>query len=245
MVLILVLLLQGSANPMQQHLYLLIGSYLTWGFLLPFLQALVEEKLQLSIRALLKGILITIALIIIHFLVSNFLYYGLQYLFSNSFHLPDWQEIKSFLAPALLSRFVDFVMFFGILSWLNQNKWLTQKRIELLETEAELQKSRFNHLKGQLNPHFLFNTLHTISALIGREDEKARKLTIKISELLRKTLLISEKTDHRLREELEIVEGYLSIEEERFKDRLTIHKQIDPDCLELMIPTPDRALGTF
>lgn len=137
----------------------------------------------------------------------------------------------------MLSRSIDFILFFGVLSWLFQTQNLSRKNLELMQVEANLQESRLAALKSQLNPHFLFNTLHTVSSLIGREDEKARDLTIKISGLLRKVLVINEKSKHALREEIDFIEDYLSIETERFHDRLILKKNIQESCLDVMVPT--------
>jgi len=236
-VLMMVLWLQGGLTSIYQHLYLLIGSYVSWGILLPFLQGMVEFIKWKKVKRLLWGAFMTIQLIIIHFLISNILYYSFQLLFIKHFTLPDFEEVKSFLIPSLLGRLVDFVMFFGLLSWVNQTKTLSENKVKLAQAEAQLQKSRLDTLKSQLNPHFLFNTLHAISSMIGFDDEKARDITIRISSLLRKTLKANEKTIHSLKEEIELIEEYLEIEAERFSDRLSIKKEIEERCLEIKVPT--------
>lgn len=236
-VLMLVLGLQGGLTSLYAHLYLLIGSYVTWGLMLPFFQGMVEEVSFKRPRTIVWMVSMMVELMVIHFLVSNVLNYTLQWLFSDSFVLPTWAEIQTFVFPSLLARLVDFVMFFGLLSWVNQSQNLSAQSMQLLAVEAQLQKSRLETLKNQLNPHFLFNTLHTIAAMIGTHDDKARDITIKISTLLRKTLQANQKAEHSLGEELALMGEYLDIEQERFHDRLTVDQQVDSACLVATVPT--------
>jgi two-component system LytT family sensor kinase len=91
-------------------------------------------------------------------------------------------------------------------------------------------------LASQINPHFLFNTLTSISSLIRSKPETARMLIVKLSGLLRR-LLRSQEHFVTLREELEAVDEYLDIESVRFGPRLHIEKSIDPASLEVMVPS--------
>jgi two-component system LytT family sensor kinase len=111
-------------------------------------------------------------------------------------------------------------------------------RIEhrLQEQEKLLMESRLDALASQINPHFLFNTLTSVSSLIRSEPEKARTLIVKLSGLLRR-LLRSQEHFVTLREELEAIDEYLDIESIRFGPRLKIEKHIDPATLDLIVPS--------
>jgi len=111
-------------------------------------------------------------------------------------------------------------------------------RIEhrLQEQEKLLMASRLDALASQINPHFLFNTLTSVSSLIRSEPEKARTLIVKLSGLLRR-LLRSQEHFVTLREELEAIDEYLDIESIRFGPQLKIDKQIDPATLDLIVPS--------
>ncbi|MBA2304020.1 MAG: histidine kinase [Acidobacteria bacterium] len=111
-------------------------------------------------------------------------------------------------------------------------------RIEhrLQEQEKLLMAARVEALASQINPHFLFNTLTSISALIRSQPETARVLIVKLSGLLRR-LLRSQEHFVTLREELEAIDEYLDIEAMRFGPRLRIEKQIDPASLEVVVPS--------
>jgi two-component system LytT family sensor kinase len=111
-------------------------------------------------------------------------------------------------------------------------------RIEhrLQEQEKLLMASRLDALASQINPHFLFNTLTSISSLTRSQPETARMLILKLSGLLRR-LLRSQDHFVTLREELEAIDEYLDIESIRFGPQLRIEKQIDPATLALIVPS--------
>jgi two-component system LytT family sensor kinase len=111
-------------------------------------------------------------------------------------------------------------------------------RIEhrLQEQEKLLMAARVEALASQINPHFLFNTLTSISSLIRSQPETARMLIVKLSGLLRR-LLRSQEHFVTLREELEAIDEYLDIECIRFGPKLHIEKSIDPDSLDVVLPS--------
>jgi two-component system, LytTR family, sensor kinase len=111
-------------------------------------------------------------------------------------------------------------------------------RIEhrLQEQEKLLMAARVEALASQINPHFLFNTLTSISSLIRSKPETARTLIVKLSGLLRR-LLRSQDHFVTLREELEAIDEYLDIECIRFGPKLRIEKSIQPDTLDVVVPS--------
>ncbi len=111
-------------------------------------------------------------------------------------------------------------------------------RIEhrLQEQEKLLMAARVEALASQINPHFLFNTLTSISSLIRSQPETARMLIVKLSGLLRR-LLRSQEHFVTLRQELEAIDEYLDIEAVRFGSKLRIEKAIAADTLDIVIPS--------
>ena len=111
-------------------------------------------------------------------------------------------------------------------------------RIEhrLQEQEKLLLAARLEALANQINPHFLFNTLTSISSLIRTQPETARMLITKLSGLLRRLL---RSTDHfvTLREEIDAIDEYLHIETVRFGPQLRVEKNIHPDTLDVIVPS--------
>ncbi len=112
-------------------------------------------------------------------------------------------------------------------------------RIEMnLERHQQLLlRARMDALSSQINPHFLFNTLNTVSALIRIDPDSARGVVLKLSNILRR-LLRKHETFVPLREELAFIDDYLDIEVARFgRDNLDIVKEIGADTLEIFIPS--------
>src|SRR5947209_2935098 len=102
---------------------------------------------------------------------------------------------------------------------------------ELRASQAQLQA-----LKMQLHPHFLFNALHAISALVHKDPEAADKMIARLGDFLRLTLDASATQEVPLRRELEFLDCYLEIERVRFNDRLTTSIEVDPRVLDCRVP---------
>jgi two-component system, LytTR family, sensor kinase len=115
---------------------------------------------------------------------------------------------------------------------------LQAARLELRATqlEAQLVQAQLQALKMQLHPHFLFNTLHAISALMDDDVKGSRRMIARLSELLRITLESAGQHEVSLREELDALERYLEIEQIRFQDRLTVHLAVAPETLAARVP---------
>ena len=101
---------------------------------------------------------------------------------------------------------------------------------------AGLSEARLQALKMQLQPHFLFNTLNAISALIPADARPARRMVARLGDLLRITLEHEETQEVTLREELAFLEPYLEIEQARLEDRLTVVMEIAPGTLDARVP---------
>ncbi|HSE40921.1 MAG TPA: histidine kinase [Acidobacteriota bacterium] len=110
-------------------------------------------------------------------------------------------------------------------------------QLRAYQLETQLTRAQLQALRMQLNPHFLFNTLHSISALV-REDNKvvAIKMIKELGDLLRQTLQLSGSQEVTLNEELQFVKKYLDLEQLRFQDRLHIEMTIQPDTLLARVP---------
>jgi len=104
------------------------------------------------------------------------------------------------------------------------------------QREQELIKAQLEMLKGQLQPHFLFNTLNSISCLMREDVEAADNMMTSLGELLRTTLSVSASEEVTLRQELNMLELYLAIERARFQDRLRVLVNADPETLDCKVP---------
>ena len=112
----------------------------------------------------------------------------------------------------------------------------SQQLKEKQELETQTMQSELRFLKSQINPHFLFNSLNSISALVGTQPEQARTMIHQLSDFLRGTLGKDDRQLISLAEELKHLELYLAIEQVRFGHRLTSIIEHDEKCLNLKLP---------
>lgn len=114
---------------------------------------------------------------------------------------------------------------------------LRERETHAAHLEAQLADARLAALRMQLNPHFLFNTLHAVSALVERNPAGVRTMIARLSALLRRVLDGGNRHEIPLREELALVRDYLAIQQVRLGDRLVWVEKIDDDTLDALVPS--------
>ena len=115
--------------------------------------------------------------------------------------------------------------------------WNNTRNEDKLERQQRLlNEARLAALTRQINPHFLFNTLNSISSLIRLDPERARGMILKLSNILRRAMREHENLSP-LREELSFVDDYMTIEMARFGDKLRFEKNVDSDTLDRLVPS--------
>jgi len=156
----------------------------------------------------------------------------------DRFNHPDSNVIRIFYLQAPTPWLYALVLLATVLCVTIPIKIWNSARIEhrLQEQEKLLMTAQMEALASQINPHFLFNTLTSISSLIRSQPETARMLIVKLSGLLRR-LLRSQEHFVTLREEIEAIDEYLDIEAVRFGSKLRIEKALSPDSLDIVIPS--------
>jgi signal transduction histidine kinase len=112
-----------------------------------------------------------------------------------------------------------------------------EREVRAAELEKRLVEAKLQALQMQLNPHFLFNTLHAISALMHKDVEAADRMITRLSDLLRLALDSSDTQEVPLREELAFLERYLEIEQTRFGERLKVKMEIGPETSGALVPS--------
>ena len=176
--------------------------------------------------------LIVAVLVIAGWIVVS--YFSLIYLF------PDNSSYKGFLNDSLPWRVITgifyyllFVMYYYVMLYYEdlQEKLKTEAELKILINEAEL-----TALKSQINPHFLFNSLNSISSLTITNPDKAQEMVIKLSDFLRYTLSHDKNEKASLKEEFSNLNRYLDIEKIRFGHRLNFSTNIAEKCNNVMIP---------
>jgi two-component system, LytTR family, sensor kinase len=111
------------------------------------------------------------------------------------------------------------------------------RELRASQLETRLIEAQLKALQQQLHPHFLFNTLHAISALMHRDVEAADRMLTRLSDLLRLTLENVGQQEITLKAELEFLTKYLQIEQTRFADRLAVRLDVQPETLDTLVPT--------
>jgi LytS/YehU family sensor histidine kinase len=210
------------------------------------------------VDALLSNTLLLLACLLVMIVLRFYLPKGQQYI--NVFALCllltiAWLLLSKWLLGLLLSDFdgytlllhnslsIRFSLAFLLLGFITMVSilWYSQleqkeqeerkKDAEKLAREAELFK-----LRQQLQPHFLFNSLNSINALIGSRPQEARKMVQQLSDFLRGTIKKDETQWVNLQEELQYLQLYLDIEKVRFGNRLATHSVIEEDTHQLKLP---------
>ena len=114
------------------------------------------------------------------------------------------------------------------------NNTRTENKLE--EQQRLLIEARLAALTSQINPHFLFNTLNSVSSLIRTDPHQARLMVLKLSRILRR-LLRKHENYSPLRDEVDFIEDYLSIEVARFGEKLRFEKEVDAQSLDMLVPS--------
>ena len=111
-----------------------------------------------------------------------------------------------------------------------------EREAQAAELAGQLAQAQLHALRMQLNPHFLFNTLHAVSSLMLRDVMAANRMITRLGELLRLTLETTDQQEVPLKQELEFLGRYLEIEQIRFGDRLAVRMAVEPATLEAAVP---------
>ena len=218
------------------------ANYITWGLIFPLVYRsvkwagqVIDQNLRLAIGRIL---LIGIGLSLLHECISNVLYYGALHLYGAEKITADtFNHIVAVLPAALITRMAEFGIIYIIFRALEFQRRLKNKQIELAQLNSQLSSAQLNALRLQLQPHFLFNTLNTISSLIDFDKKQAQKIISQLGNLLRFVLEQNKEAQVALRDEVAFIKNYLNIEQVRFQDRLSITYDIAQDTLDAQIPS--------
>jgi sensor histidine kinase YesM len=163
-------------------------------------------------------------------------------------HASLWPELRKLPLASFLNfaqsnylRNLDWTLMtyaavVGLSYALNYYRESQARALKAAQLETSLVEARLKTLEAQLHPHFLFNTLHAISTLVHTDPEAADRMISRLSDLLRLTFDRSGAAGVPLKEELEFLQKYLEIEQIRFRDRLSVRFEIDPETLDVEVP---------
>ena len=129
-----------------------------------------------------------------------------------------------------------WIVWYAMISFLRLYNEVKATKIKNAELLTNLKESQLNTLKGQINPHFMFNSLNNIRGLMLEDVDRARNMLTALSETLRYSLTKSDANAIALEDELEMVENYIDISKIQLEDRLSFEEHIDEDSLHTLIP---------
>jgi len=212
-------LYRGDGIPWSRTLVL---TFANAGIALLFLPPIVwlTRRYPIEQRTWRKALLVHIPACLVFSLSHSWLYAGLCYA-SPVFH-------------ALFLRFhPNLLTYWAIVGFTQALDYFQRYK----ERERLLAQAELHLLKAQLQPHFLFNTLHTISAMMHEDVEGADRMVQRLSELLRLALQSVGEHEVPLRREIEFLESYLAIERVRFQEQLELKLEVDAEALGALVPS--------
>ena len=136
----------------------------------------------------------------------------------------------------LQTNLITYTIVVAIGQALDYQRRLRERERRESQLEASLATARLEALRMQLQPHFLFNTLHAISALMHRDVEAADRMMARLSDLLRLTIDGDREAEVPLQREIEFLEGYVEIQQARFGERLRVTLEVAPETLDARVP---------
>ncbi len=230
-------LTRNRAISWPQAIRMNLTAYGIWAFLLTPIVLFLCSRLELDRRRLFKLIsahLFAIGAaasidVCIKTLVGGLVFPGAQsHPFAGQFHKYFFSEAEADVQIYLLIAVIGYVVAY-------YSKLRMQER-HAADLETNLVKAELQLLKTQLQPHFLFNTLHSVAALVRKDPQAAEKMICSLGDLLRLTLAAEDTPKVPLRRELDFLRMYLDIQKVRFRDRLVTEISIEPQAMDAIVP---------
>jgi len=217
-----------------------LGILFVLGIVFTHVMRMVVLEINLLQKKLEKQIYGFSILTIVFSILSTLLYIGALYRY-NFLSGKEIEAIKeSGFLLTLLRSTVDIFIFYVIWSLIYfMYHYIAKSRKQQLETlqlETMVKELELKTIKAHINPHFIFNSLNSIRALVDENPQKARKAITELSNILRSSINVDKSETVPLEKELAIVKDYLALENMRFEDRLRVEYMIDDDTLDQPVP---------
>jgi two-component sensor histidine kinase len=215
-------------------------NFFTWALLLPLVNHWARKwplKDHALSRAIPTHIGMGLVLCTLHEAFTNMLYILLLQAGNQLTWGPEvLHSTLLFLPAGIVQRFLEYWLLLLLLLIVESHRQVQEERNHVLRLQNELQTTQLLALKKQMQPHFLFNTLNTVSALMDVDRKNARTVLARLGNLLRATLDEERRETVPLYHEIEHISNYLGIETVRFKDRLQVKYDIPAECEQAMVP---------
>lgn len=217
---------QAADMVFNSFIYIITGIALTH-FFRAFFKRYIGLKLsmgQMALRCILGVLLITSLFTMINITLYDWYFETSTY----NWLFKDLAFIMNFAKPMII-----WVLLYIFVAYTIQ---MQNSHIEKIKLYASIEASEAKILRAQINPHFMFNALNSIRALIFEDPKKAQNGITQLSNILRSSLVADRKTTISLKEELRTVEDYLTLEKIRYEERLQSKLEIAPETMHVQIP---------
>ncbi|GAB2543256.1 sensor histidine kinase [Rhodanobacter koreensis] len=205
----------------------------TWAALAPLVFRLAERypiHASLRLRGLGAQLIASMTVTLLALVIGAFV--------STAFEPSSFDEqLRYFLGFYVATGLLTYWALYAVQRAVQFYEEKTHREVEASQLATELAQSRLRALKSQLQPHFLFNTLHAIATLLDEDTLSAEDMLLRLSDLLRAFLEDYDGQEVSLRRELVLLDLYLGIQRIRFKDRLTTQIYVAPDTLDCAVPS--------
>ena len=236
----LVFALPHLADPETRRRYLLssLAEWWSWGLVTPIIIAW-DNRLPLPQRGVKGWLPPRILLGLVVTLVYIYLFAALKAALGieSGSQLRSARVVTDALDGLFLWSLVVYCLIVGVVNAYRYQRRYLSAELRMERLERNFSEARLNALRMQLDPHFLFNALNTISAQVVRDPRLARTMIEQLGNLLRLTLDSKNRQEIQLREELALLEHYLAIQKIRFGDRLRIEMRIPTELRYAVVPS--------
>jgi sensor histidine kinase YesM len=215
-------------------------NYVLWAFLAPLvynLMLLFPLKKGLSATTGFYHLFFSFIMAFFHEVISNMMYITIILAVYPIDNVESFLVLRMNTIPAAIAdRMIEYWIILGAFMAYYYFKQYKDRELEIVTMENELSNAQLKALRNQLQPHFLFNSLNTVSALMSSNVKDAQRVLAKLATLLRSMLDQDQKNAIPLQDELEYLKNYLFIEQTRFMDRLVVKYEIQAESLKTIVP---------
>jgi two-component system LytT family sensor kinase len=226
-----------ATNGWHNELRIYLAQWWTWGLLTPLIMA-VDRRLPFSGKDLGRRVAVHLGLSVVFTEVYFYIFTAMQ----AALGVRPWSslQIKNLLSPSMVgwqiwSWLVYWIVAGALQAYSYYERYLSSE-LRLERLEHSFAEARLNALRMQLDPHFLFNALNTISSHVERDPKLTRRMIEHLGDLLRLSLESRDKQEVPLVEEMEFLDHYLAIQKIRFGNQLKVKMQIAPEVRLAAVP---------
>lgn len=228
----------GYILPLFHYFIWAAFNWYPWALLTPFIFDLAKQypftRFNWAERIFFPHVIACCACLVVHGMLLAAC--GWAYTLNHEMRTPFMEFIQKDVEGRLLLNLASYASIVGVSALFRLRDEVRQSKLSQAQLEARLASAELEKLRMQLQPHFLFNTLQAAITLVQENSSAAEDVLLRLSELLRITFDQMDTNEVSLARELEFLDLYVGIQQQRFKDRLKIEIHAEPSTLELQVP---------